>query len=318
MFLIIMIKKLFFNKIIDDNEIQKKEGEYFDKSHYKFIINEDTDGYTNDNKLLFKFRKNKINKKLTNIAIDSFKEAAMKMHDNRGAAAGILEKKKLPNYVGKLVNPGKFRTNFISKYSKKKSKQLISNKAPSNIAGFFDKPDRNISSNGIPCRLTAFTKYNPEKWQNAIPFLKRSDDLFKKLVPKRHKIQWEQAQNTNFVIENTAYSTITINYNWRTALHKDAGDLQEGFGNLIVCEDGNFDGGYLGFPQYSVCINVKNTDFLAMNVHEWHCNTEIIPKSENYMRLSIVCYLRENMIKCKGLNVTNYRENKYISKKKNK
>ena len=307
--------KLIFKKILSDEDIANKEGEYFDQNFYTKIINKDCDGYTEDGNLLFKFRKKKINSYLTNNALEAFLDASKKLHDNRGAAAGVLEKHKLPKYVGKWVNPGKFRTYFISKFSKKKSKQLISNRAPSNIAGYYDKPDRNIGSNALPCRMTAFTKYNSDKWNMSIPFLKRVDRLFKYLVPSKHELQRKQAQNTKFVIDDTAYSTITINHNWRTALHKDAGDFKDGFGNLIVCEDGKFDGGYLGFPQYGVCINVKNNDFLAMDVHEWHCNTELKPKNKDkkFNRLSIVCYLRENMLRCKDLDVVNFRETKDIN-----
>ena len=40
-----------------------------------------------------------------------------------------------------------------------------------------------------------------------------------------------------------------------------------------------------------------------MNVHEWHCNTEIKAITKDYTRLSLVCYLREKMIRCKGLKM---------------
>ena len=91
----------------------------------------------------------------------------------------------------------------------------------------------------------------------------------------QYKKQLERAQQTKFVIEDTALSTITINYNWRTGLHKDAGDYPEGFGNLLVCEEGKYEGGYLGFPQFGVCFDVREGDFLAMDVHQWHSNTKI-------------------------------------------
>ena len=53
--------------------------------------------------------------------------------------------------------------------------------------------------------------------------------------------------------------------------------------------------------QYGVAVDVRNGDFLAMDVHEWHSNTKLIPVTKDYSRLSMVCYLRENMIKCKNL-----------------
>ena len=49
---------IYLNKTINDEEISKKEGEYFDLKHYKYIINKNCDGYKKDtNELLFKFRK---------------------------------------------------------------------------------------------------------------------------------------------------------------------------------------------------------------------------------------------------------------------
>ena len=78
----------------------------------------------------------------------------------------------------------------------------------------------------------------------------------------------------------------------------------------------DYDGCYTGFPQYGVAVNVTHGDFLGMNVHEWHCNTEFKPLSDKikgkwnnrekannwyFNRLSMVCYLREKMLRCKNM-----------------
>ena len=141
-------------------------------------------------------------------------------------------------------------------------------------------------------------------------FNRTADKLFKQLIPDRHKIQLERANKTpEFQINNTAYSTITVNYNWRTAAHCDSGDLDEGFGNLIILEKAKseFTGkmilvvlkmvlkvDYLGFPRWGVCVDCRQGDFLAMDVHEYHSNTPI----DGDGRLSVVCYLRKKMINC--------------------
>ena len=79
-----------------------------------------------------------------------------------------------------------------------------------------------------------------------------------------------------------------------------------------------YTGCYTGFPQYGVCVDVRDGDFLAMDVHEWHCNTEFYPTNPAFIdkytatpdeyvnqwhfnRLSVVCYLREGMLRCKNL-----------------
>jgi len=317
-----MIKKIIVKKIMSDSEIESHEGEYFDEDFYKkpnrYIIKNDCDVYTDSGKLLLKFRKNVIDKKWTDLALQGLLHASKKTHENRGAAAGIIDRKKLPNYIGELVNPKKFRTNFKSSITGKSSKQSTSNLSKSNIIGFFDIPDRNLKGKGAPCRYTAFNRDNKELWDKTYPFIKRCDKIFSELTPDAHTTQFNRAQLTpEFTIADTAFSTGTINYSWRTALHRDAGDYEDGFGNLLVIEDDSnkntYDGCYLGFPQYGVCVDVRTGDYLAMDVHEWHCNTEFIPIHDNiigefkdiekingwyFNRLSIVLYLRKNMIKC--------------------
>ena len=313
-----MVKEITVSKIMSDSDIAQREGEYFNEDHYNTILDEDTDVYTDDGKLLLKLRKNVIPTKLTDSALIAYRAAAKKTHENRGAAAGVLDRNKMNRYIGEFVNEGKFRTKFISNTTGIESKQATSNLSASNIAGYYDRPDRNLLGKGPPCRLTAFNRDNPDLWDQSVPFLRKVDSLFKELTPDRHAAQLKRCQQVpQFAIADTAYSTITINYSWRTALHKDAGDYVNGFGNLIVVEDSNnpykYSGAYMGFPQYGVAANVRTGDFLAMDVHEWHCNTEFIPdykvkadKSDrnvingwHFNRLSIVCYLRNDMLRCK-------------------
>ena len=47
--------------------------------------------------------------------------------------------------------------------------------------------------------------------------------------------------------------------------------------------------------------DVREGDFLAMNVHEWHANTKIIPITKDYSRVSLVSYLRERMLRCSNM-----------------
>ena len=326
------IKIITLNPILTKEEINKKEGHYFPESHYTKhnpIVTTDTDVYgieeDGHKKLLFKFRKHVIPDKICISAYNALEKHAMHKNSNRGAAAGKLSVRKLPSHVGKITKTDSFRVFYKTK-SGKTSRDNISNISQSNIAGYYDRPDRNEynkikkskttkttkkTKSLIPmCRTTQFTKKNIEKWQNTIPLIKEADKLFKKLVPERYKIQLDRATKTpEFQIANTAYSTITINYNWRTAAHCDNGDLDEGFGNLIVLEKekskyklkpsehkeyNGYSGGYLGFPRWGICIDVRQGDFLAMDVHEFHCNTPIIGDG----RLSVVCYLRKKMINC--------------------
>ena len=322
----------YVDNIMSDEKIAKKEGDYINSSFYKkhngILINENADVYRKDNgKLLLKIRKNVIPKELTKKPIESFVKTAQTLTNNRGASSGKLDKKKIPEYIFKNVNNSllkkKFRANI--KFKNKQNQDAthsVTNYALSNIIGYYDKPER-ANMKGPQCRLTAFNKNKIKEWKNALPFIKHVNKLFKHLTPKKYAKQLRRANKVpKFKIKGTAFSTLTINYSWRTALHRDRGDFLDGFGNLVVCEDFNnpneYTGCYTGFPQFGIAVDVRDGDYLAMDVHEWHCNTEfkkkgktkkLLKKTErdriinangwNFNRLSLVHYLRENMIKCK-------------------
>lgn len=289
--------------------LQSKEGEYFDEKEYDHIIKSDADVYGLDSqgnrKLVLKFRKGLIPREFCEVALKHLKKPAMHKMDNRGAAGGVLDPNKLPSYVKGLAKPSKFRTVGYYNRDGRYINSSLGNMSQSNIIGFFDKADRNLGKGAPKCRLTAFTAKNWNKWEECLPLFQRGDACFRVLVPDRHAAQYERANSTEFVIPNTSFSTVTINYNWRTALHKDDGDFKDGFGNLMVLEEGKYKGGYLGFPRYGVAVDVRMGDFLAMDVHDWHCNTAMEPvqKGADYTRLSIVCYLREKMERCKGTSL---------------
>lgn len=317
------MKEIIVEKQMTDKQLENKEGHFFPETFFKQIIKEDCDVYYIENgvkKILLSFRKNVISNNVCCQAYNALIKEAKVKHNNRGAAAGLINMNNLPNYVKKTVKKDKYRVYYIGSDGKRK-KDHMSNFVSSGIIGYYEKPDRNSfrksktksktnsKKKSIPCRTTKFTREQVDKWKKALPFIKAADKQFKRLVPDRHKIQLKRAKETpNFQIKNTAFSTITLNYNFRTATHKDKGDFEEGFGNLLVleknkCEEGDdYDGCYLGFPQFKVAVDVRQGDFLAMDVHQFHTNTPIKPlktNKDNYGRLSIVCYLRKNMIKCK-------------------
>jgi hypothetical protein len=168
-----------------------------------------------------------------------------------------------------------------------------SNPVYSTIAGYIDSPN-----NKYPCRLTQFSKKHMEAYQQGIPFINKIDEIFKETLPERYEAQKKYADKTNYRIENTVFTTITMNYNFQTAVHVDKGDCKEGFGILVV-DSKNIRGGNLLFPRYQFGISVEPGDILFMNVHEYHCNDPIHLETPEGYRLSFVCYLRERLLDCR-------------------
>lgn len=291
------VKQIYRKKYIKDEEITKKEGEMINADNQYLIIDSNTDVYKDSNlKIpLLKYRRNVISNNLTNLAIESFRGATNGQNDNRGAAAGKINLKKIlqkrPYLKNRFTKTSRFRT-YMIKEDGTTSRSHIANPANSGIVGWFDKGTRKNAGNYPPCRLTAFTKKNLQKYQQSFPFIKKVDQLFKKHLPQQWKNQKKQAFKTKAHISDTCFSTITVNRDFRTALHRDSGDYRQGFGVMSVCTTGDLKGGYFLFPQYKIAVKVRNGDILLADVHEWHCNSPIKGNGE---RFSFVFYLRENM-----------------------
>jgi hypothetical protein len=285
-----MVKRVVVKQKFTDEEMKKKEGQYFDESCCKKIYNENVDIYTEEGELLLKFRKNVLNADDCNKLFDSKGAAQTTI---RPGASGI--KKGSPKYIRvKSQSSGKILCIQSSK-----------NRVKSGIMGFYDTisnfgyhHNKEINKTNVKCRLTAFTSRNMDKYKTCLPIFKKIDRIYKKLVPAHYKVQKSAINKVNkkFVIKDTIFTTVTVNKNFRTALHCDVGDLKEGFGNLTVVSRGEYTGACTLFPQYEVGVDCRNGDFLAMNVHKWHCNSKM-KGDKDAERLSFVFYLREKMIK---------------------
>ena len=307
-------------QIMTDDEIATKEGTYFDSSAVHTLIDHDADVYGIDSSgkkvLLAKFRKGVFSKELTDLAWKAFHRAAGASR-NRGAAAGPIAltsgywKKRKP------VKVDKWSAYYMQ--NGKISQMRVNNNVLSSVLGYFE----GTPFMGLPCRLTSYTQQYFKQYMEGIPYLQAISSKFKRLFPVPFAKQLAAAKATGgYQIADTAFSSLTINRNFRTALHKDAGDYTAGFGNLAVVERGAYHGGYTLFPQYGVGFDVRTGDFLGMDVHQWHTNTEMYETAEDkkinkelppifkktdaivqgtdapYTRISFVCYLREKLSDC--------------------
>ena len=270
------IKIYIVKKDLTDDEMRLRMNTFVKKDDIKTIIrNEDCDVLTEDGRVLMRFRKNVLTKKNTKIFYDNIIKFAHNTSTNRGSASGVDGEK----HVG--TNP-----------------QIMTN-----IFGFFDTfgPSQKYRFNNlgekplVNVRETRFNLESPEKYKKTIPLLKEIDKLYKKLAPTEYRKQHKKAMETSCRIENTVFTTVTTNINFQTSIHMDKGDDSEGFGNLITFETGSYCGSETCFPQYGIGVDVRENDFLLMDVHEPHGNLPLIFKKPESERLSIVCYLRRGV-----------------------
>jgi hypothetical protein len=271
------IKTYTVKKDISDAEADiKLVNKFVTASMITDIIKDDADVYTEDGKLLLKFRKNALSKIHTTAFYDNIIKFALTPTSNRGSATGS------------------------------KSKNVYDNpKIMTNIFGYFDrfsptqKKNFRISGHKLPLevRECRFNRDFPELYEKTLPLIREINGLYKKCTPAYFKRQNDKAKETVFKIPETAFTTITTNVNFRTSIHTDKGDDADGFGNLVVIENGKYSGAETCFPQYGIGVDVRTNDMLFMNVHEMHGNLPMILIDKDARRLSVVCYLREKLWK---------------------
>jgi hypothetical protein len=250
-------QKIVAPKILPDYQIQ--EGIFFNLSHYHTIINNHCDVYDEKGILLFSLRKKAIPTEISNIARTHLLPSAMKCKNNNRYMAS-----------GKIKGAVK-----------------------SMIAGYYDKAKRrDVSYIGVnDIRLTAFSEKHPIEWNSSIIYVQYLDRLYSELWKENYNNRKTIVKNIGHgIIPGTVFTTLTLNYNFRTACHIDKGDT----GYSILTTIGNWNGCYLGYPQYGICANIEEGDFLIMNPHEYHCNTEFNGNLQN--RMSIVTYSRKGII----------------------
>lgn len=118
------------------------------------------------------------------------------------------------------------------------------------------------------------------------------DAVYKATFPEQWALQ--HAAVPDIVrIHGSAFSTLTINQQFRTASHTDAGDFDAGYGLLSVLE-GDFKGLSLALSDFRVCFCMHPGDVLLFNTHFFHSNTELEFENHNdkWSRLTCVFYYR--------------------------
>jgi len=263
---------MIVRKKISDEDMLLLKNTFITPSQIDKIIHKDATVYTEDNKLLFIFKKKQITggQLFYNLTAQYVKSHPS---TNRGSATGS-------NSLNVSSNP---KTNTA-------------------ILGYFDKwsptQKKTFRINNIPLPLevreTHYTSNHSDKFKQLFPYINQINTLYKTYLPDFYKKQIKKTNEIFYKIDKTAFTTITVNINYQTTIHKDTGDDEEGFGNLTVIEKGNYTGGEICFPQYGIGIDLREGDILFMNVHEWHANLPM-KFEKGAERMSVVCYLRKKI-----------------------
>jgi hypothetical protein len=273
-----MVQQLTLKACMSPTQAEKLKKSFLGEDAYDLLITEDTDAHDSYGRLLFRFRKGALPFDTVHLGYKSFEES-IEWTEGRGAASGRSGKR--------IRKDGSIANTTVGSF------------VQSGNVGFMDS-----SAMVRYCRKTAFAKKYFEEFKAGIPFIQAVDKLYAELCPAHYErqIAIARATNINYRIADTSFTTVTVNRNFQTAVHKDSGDYQEGFGNLIVYREGDWSGSYFCLPEYRVAIDMQNTDILFVDVHRWHGNTPFInhnPENGD-LRIAFVLYYREYMYQCKS------------------
>ncbi len=310
------------NPVLTDEECKSLKGKFLDDSSYNMLITEDCDCYREDGSILFKFRKKLLSDSEADLGFFAFK-GLTKGTRGRGASAGPIDPNSVYWKKRKVLEISKGGWSAKYEVDGKVSKMKVQNEVSSNVVGYWSET-KNLGK-VLPCRLSHYTRQDFLKYEDGIGVIQKISNSYKNLNKEMYDLQMKQASiNPDLTIGDTPFSTITVNRNFRTAVHQDSGDF--GFGNLTVLENGFYHGGYFVIPKYGIAVDMRAGDHLCVDVHQYHGNTELyetdedkilndnIPEDQKpyndnlsvgvaglnnrYSRISLVCYLRDKLKEC--------------------
>lgn len=144
------------------------------------------------------------------------------------------------------------------------------------------------------CRETEFSRKHWGELRATEPFMKALDRLYAQYAPVHHTLQ-KVAIPLPYQLFGTVFSTVTVNRNFRTAVHTDKGDFRCGLGALCVL-DGNFEGCHLAIKDLKKAFRLRPGDVLFFDTSLEHGNTEVRDADAGWKRTSVVCYLRNGLM----------------------
>lgn len=274
--------QLVLKPSLTDDQLRPMMGKYIDHRSYDILVNSRThpepfqlvDGLTKEPKAVWV--PNALSVDFAQAAFHSLRGAAT-VTTNRGTAAGGGFLRKRPDGTYSRTN--------------------VSKPVMSAIIGYYDRYARKNY-----CRSCAWNAQHPKEWEKALPLFKQISHLFSIYCPEKYALQKKVAENVHpdFLIKDTVFSTVTVNKNYQTSVHKDGLNLRDSFSCFNVLKHGVYDGGFLIFPRYRVAFDCGNTDVMFFMPQEPHGTSEIknLIEGKSYERLSLVYYIREKMTLC--------------------
>lgn len=213
-------------------------------------------------------------------------------HDNSDG-----EKRLAAIYLRQAIHPELCRraTHALEKAATRKNMRSRTNGGEppeTGIVGYYDYLNHPTP---FKFRETAYMRQHRDLVKDGCAgFLRALDALYRREAPQHYRLQ-KAAIPPQFQLFDTVFSTITVNRNFRTAMHTDRGDFRSGLGALIVV-NGKFKGCHLAIKRLRKAFELRVGDVLLFDTFLEHGNTPIHAWDEDCARVSLVCYFRTGLI----------------------
>ena len=282
------ITRVVVRSEVSDKLIKPWAAKHPQESHYDMVLNGNVDLVNGKGKVILRHRRGLLSDEAINTSFPVFKWLKKFPSDNRSKYAGTPH--------GRM----KKKDGTISKSLRALDEDGNRFDVHSTVAGYFGRQGGRHPF----CRTTAITRNHPEQWGKLETFFAEMNLHYMRTEPERYKAQMDFVNRTHpaWIIDGTPFTTITVNNTVPAAYHKDAGDLKEGMGCMVVMREGQFQGFELVVPKYKVAVDMQHGDILFFDPTVWHGNippyNAVGEKFEDYNRTSIVMYYRKGIIGC--------------------
>jgi hypothetical protein len=230
-----------------EKEAAKLVGQFPDRSHANLTIDVDTKVMAPDGIITAVLLCNVIPSKLHNLAYELSKPVYGRL-GNRSTAVGT---ESLPQHTRK--------DGTLSEYRGVNERVLNFLKARQGMLGY------------RRCRKTPLTIKRPEMLDGNERLVKRVDELYAEHLPTFHAMQRAEVEKApRCRLRNTAFSTIYVAKNLRTAYHPNQGNLLGVMTALMPM--GKFTGGELVLVRWRIAIAFKPGDLLLFDPQQLHGN----------------------------------------------
>ena len=100
----------------------------------------------------------------------------------------------------------------------------------SGTIGYLEDGVSDSSTTEKACRLTSWTGSHADEFSDLFPLFQQIGEFCQLYHPQEWRRQMDMVEKTDpsFVIGDTPFTTVTINHDYPTGVHKDSGDFPQG------------------------------------------------------------------------------------------